>query len=149
MVTVQPRGGAARPVRGLHFTGRPEQKGSATAMSGTPWDALIRFSFSLRAIRQELNFWLPNAYARGVTRTPLESGEVQLTSRKPCEICRLTWEVRDRRDNTLFVESAVGLLEVTAARIAATDESYSLTLHTGDFLLNELGEREYFGGDGP
>lgn len=144
MVTVQPKGGLKRPITGIAGLETADHTGSATSLSGTPWDLVLTFGFTRRAVRVNWLLWLQNALARGVSQTRLESGEIMLQAAKG-ELCRVEWDVRDRRNNTLYQESAVGFIEVTASSIARYEEAYTMTLYRGDFYLSAAGERVYWG----
>lgn len=143
MVTVQIKGGLSIELTGIAGLETSEHTGSATSLSGTPWDPALTFGFARRGVRLRWLSGLHNALARGVTQTRLESGEIMLDAPKG-ELCRVEWDVRDRRNNTLYQESAVGFIEVTASSIARYEEAYTMTLYRGDFCVNAAGVRVYW-----
>jgi hypothetical protein len=111
----------------------PDFNRSPTRVSGTPESDAITFGFN-RYLYFAVKFVWEPYLAYGVTQRRLLSGELVLEVQRGGEMLRACWDVVDRRTGERLVETATGVISMTAD-LTPYRESWTMTLHRGDYLL--------------
>ena len=116
-------------------------------LSGVPFGDSVTWTFRRwlynRLLSQNIGMLSDSIFTTAVNQKRLLDGRVFLyPASYPCQMCRVCWDVLDKRTDNLIQETATGLMVVTSAEIALFSETWQMTLFIGDAMVNAQGELE-------